>query len=146
MANGMINRKQAAGLGALAATAVTAGAAAAGYYFYASKDASKHRKIAAKWAMNMKSDVMKQARQMKKFDQKMLGMVIAQAAKKYEVMKSVDKKDVAKAVKELRANWQNIAAELQKGAKKTAKTAKKIAKKTAKKVAKKVAKKTAKRK
>ena len=38
------------GAGALKVVAALAGAAAAGYYFYGSKDAKTHRKIAAKWA------------------------------------------------------------------------------------------------
>jgi hypothetical protein len=137
MTNGNITKKQAAGLGALAATAVTAGATAVGYYFYASKDAVKHRKIAAKWASSLKDDVIKQARKMKAFDKKMLTAVITEASKKYAAMNAIDKKDVAQAVKELRANWQNVAAEIQRGAKKTAKivnkTAHKMVKQTVKK-------------
>ena len=132
MAKNTISKEQAAGLGALAATVATAGAAAVGYYFYASKDAAKHRKVAAKWAVNLKNDVVKQARKIKAFDQKMLAAVIAEAGKKYEAIQSIDKKELAKAVKELKTNWQHLAAELQKGAKKTVASAKKSATKTVK--------------
>lgn len=127
-----MSTEQAAGLGALAATVATAGAAAVGYYFYASKDAVHNRKIAKKWARDFKVDVVNKARKMKAMDQKMLGMAIAEASKKYEMMQSVDKKEVAKAVKELKANWQNLAAEMQKSAKKTVKTVKKVTAKASK--------------
>lgn len=140
-----MSMEQMAGVGALAAAA--AGAAAAGYYFYASEDAPKHRRIAAKWANDLKKDVMKEAKKLKAMDQKALHAIIAMASKKYEAIQKIDNKDIAKAVKELKANWQHLAVEMQKAVKKAKKVAKKVApKKAAKKSVKKVAKKAAKKK
>lgn len=136
-------------IGALAVGA--AGAAAAGYYFYASKDAKQNRKVVRKWASEFKTEVVKKARAMKDIDQKALVAIIADAASKYEQVRSIDKKDLARAARELKTNWRAIVGEIQKnvqGAKKTAtvatkKTVKNI-EKTATKVAKKVAKKVGK--
>lgn len=40
---------------------IVAASAAAGYYFYGSKGAKKHRKIAAKWATAVKKEVIKES-------------------------------------------------------------------------------------
>lgn len=126
------------------------GAMAAGYYFYGSKDAKTHRKIAAKWAVNMKADVIKQAKKVKDIDRKTLESIVMNAQKTYAGLKNMDQKEVARAAKELKSNWQEIMNELgkgAKGAKKAVKTAvkksEKVATKAVSKVAKKVAKKVA---
>ncbi len=124
-----------AGIAGLAAAA--AGAAAAGYYFYASKDAGKHRKIAAKWAGGLKADVLKKAKKLDKLDKKQLEMVIREAAAAYETVRGIDKEDLTKAANELKGNWEAVAKELQKGAKKATKKAV-VASKSAKKAVKKV--------
>jgi uncharacterized protein HemX len=114
-----------AGLGILAAAA---GAAAAGYYFYGSEEGKKHRKIAAKWAGNMKADVIKQAKKVQNVDRKAIEGIIMSASKTYMSAKN---------------HWQEVMKELGKGAKsaqKTVKTAAKKSVKTVKKAAKKVVK------
>ena len=143
------------GAGALA---VAAAAGAAGYYFYGSKDAKKHRKAASAWAKGMKRDVVKEAKKLKKLDQKAMAAIVDKAAAMYEGARSVDRKDLRAAAAELKRNWQALKGEaqgkvraLRTAARKTAKkavkkTAKKAVKKTAKKAVKKVAKKSAKRK
>ncbi len=98
-----------------AATTAAAGMAAAGYYFYASKDAQKNRKIASKWAGDFKSEVVKQAKRVKDLDQKALLAIVSDAATKYESVKSIDKKDLARAAKELKTNWRELVDELGKG-------------------------------
>jgi hypothetical protein len=121
------NMQTIAEIGALAAAGV-----AAGYYFYASKDAEKNRKVVKKWATDLKTDVIKQARNIKNIDQKAVVAIVADAANKFESMKSIDKKDLARAARELKTNWRMIAAEVQKTVVKGAKKApapKKIAKK-----------------
>jgi hypothetical protein len=128
------------GLGVLAAAA---GAAAAGYYFYGSEDAEKNRKIAAKWAANMKADVIKQAKKVKNIDRKTLESIVVNAQRTYMAAKNMDQKEVTRAAKELKANWQEVMKELTKGtssAKKAVKTAAKKSVKTVKKAAKKVSK------
>ncbi|MDB5237908.1 MAG: hypothetical protein JWM46_178 [Candidatus Kaiserbacteria bacterium] len=129
------NTKVGAGVGA-GVLAAGAAMAAAGYYFYASKDAKQNRKIAAKWAGNLKNDVVKQAKKVQNIDKAQLAKIIDQAAAAYETVRSVDKMDLQKAAKELKMNWQELAAELTGGMKKAGTSAKKTvsnAKKSAKK-------------
>lgn len=119
-------------LGALAAAA--AAGAAAGYYFYASPDAKKHRKIAAAWASDMKKDVERQAKKLKNIDKAKLATVIDDAAAAYESARTVDRTELARAARELKANWRKIAGEmiLTQSPKTTAKkSVKKVVKKAA---------------
>lgn len=129
------------GAGVLAAGA----AAAAGYYFYGAKDAKKHRAAAAKWAKDMKKEVEKEARALKKIDRKAIASIVDKAAAAYEGARGVNDVDLRGAAMELKKNWQELQKEiLGAPAKKTAakkapaKAVKKAApKKTAKKAAKK---------
>lgn len=105
-----INKKKVGlevGLG-LAAVA----ASAAGYYFYASKDAVKNRKKVAKWATDMKSDVIEQAKKMKKFDQRVYKTIVDESMRAYKSVKSIDPKDLALAAAELKSNWKAVEAEI----------------------------------
>jgi len=123
-------KKVGLGVGALAAAAA---GAAAGYYFYASKDAKQNRKLAAKWASDMKKDVMKKARNAKELNQAQLAKIVDSAAAAYETVKSVDSKSLAKAAKELKKNWREISKEVAPVLKKEARAASKAVKKVAKK-------------
>jgi len=128
------NKKAAAGL---AAAAAAAGAAAAGYYFYASKDAKSNRKNAAKWARDMKDDVVKQAKKVQDIDRAQLLKIIDGAAATYETVRSVDRKDLTNAARELKNNWELLSQEVMGRGKKTARTSAKKAKASVKKAVKK---------
>lgn len=148
--------KMAAEIGA--GLVAAAGAAAAGYYFYASKDASKNRKKTAKWAGEMKDKVVKEAKKelkvAAKLDKQAMAIIVDRATKAYEGVRSIKREDLMLAASELKQNWKEIEAELSRAAKKggsavkkAAKTATKSAKKApSKKVAKKAAKTVAKKK
>lgn len=124
-----------AGLG-LAALAAAGAAAAAGYYFYASENAPKHRKIAAKWATDMKRDVVREAKKLHKIDKAAVMKIVNEARASYEKNgPKIDKEALMKAATELKKHWDEIRDE----ADTTVKSVKKTVKKTAKKVAKKVA-------
>ena len=84
------------GLGLLAATA----GAAAGYYFYASKDAKNHRKIATKWTSEMKSEVMKVAKKAKNLDRKNLEQIVNNASKTFQGMKDRNRPEVERAARD----------------------------------------------
>lgn len=130
----MANTKKIAGVGAGLIGA--AAAAAAGYYFYATKDAKKNRKLAAKWATDLKRDVVREAKKLQNVDRAKMLKIVDTAATAYETVRSVDKKDLTGAVKELKKNWQELARELGVGAKgakkKITKAVKKLAKPTPK--------------
>lgn len=124
MAKRRTGRKVAIAGGALAAAAAVA---AAGYYFYASKHATKHRKIAVKWAGGLKRDAIKQAKRVGAMSRADVSKAVAAATAAYEGVKSIDTKQLARAVKELKDNWKEIVVEAGGGGKK--KTTKKAKKK-----------------
>lgn len=108
--------------------------AAAGYYFYGSKGAKQHRKIAAKWAGDMKKEVVREARRVKNMDAKDFAKVVDTVASTYQSARSINATEVKRAAKELKANWEAVRREIGK----TGRTSKKVVKKAVKRVAKKV--------
>ncbi|HVW71558.1 MAG TPA: hypothetical protein VHB93_00185 [Candidatus Paceibacterota bacterium] len=136
------------GAGATAGLAAVGAAAAAGYYFYASDNAKKHRKQAAKWANSFKKEALREVRALQKVDARSVARAVDTAAATYATVRSVDREDLARAAKELKANWQRIQAEATrtgKGAMKRAKSTAKKAVKKGKKAVKKAVKKSAKK-
>lgn len=130
----MAKKKKGTGMGVLAATAATAATAAgvaAGYYFYASANAKKNRKIAAKWANDMKNDVVKQAKKARHINREQLLDIIDNAAAAYETVRTVDRKDLARAARELKSNWKELTGEVRPLAKGAARSAKASARKIA---------------
>lgn len=104
------------GAAAAALLAATAAAGAAGYYFYASKDAAKHRRIAAKWANDLKNDVVKQAKKVKTINKNTVAKIVDEAAAAYQGVRNLDRGALKRAVAELKNNWDRIEKEI-KGAK-----------------------------
>jgi hypothetical protein len=107
----MTGKKTIAGV---AATAAAAGAAAVGYYFYASKDAVKHRKIAVKWARDLKQDVATGVKKIKKIDRAAVAAVVDGVAKTYHGVRTLDRKEVERAARELKNNWEMVVKEFNK--------------------------------
>lgn len=123
------------GAGVLAAVAA---AGAAGYYFYGSKDAKKHRTATSKWATGLKKDVIREAKKLKKLDEAAMAAIVDEAAKAYKGIQEVTPADLKAAVAELKGNWENVRKELRRTGTKATSSAKKTVKKVApKKVAKK---------
>src|SRR5665213_4115924 len=92
--NGMLAAE--IGAGALAAAA----AAGAGYYFYASKDAKKNRKIAAKWADKLQKEVVREAKSLKTLDYATVAAIVDEASSAYKTVQGVDRKDLLRAAQE----------------------------------------------
>lgn len=131
----MVNKKQVRlGAGALAAAAV-----AAGYFFYASKNAPKHRRVAARWASGLKEETLREVKRLKKVDRVQVMKAIDAATAVYETARTVDRKDVMRAAKELKNNWQDVVSEAVGGATRSVAVAKKRMVKKAKTAAKKSA-------
>lgn len=135
MASKKIGTKVALGVGlGLAAAAASAGA----YYFYGAKGAAGNRKKAAKWADDMRADVLKKAKKLQKLDEKAYRAIVTESSKAYSTLKSVDPREVAKAAAELKASFLNVKRELSrvesKGASVVRKEVRKVAKTTAKRV------------
>lgn len=103
------NRKRAAALTAAAATA--AAAAAAGYYFYGSKDAAKHRAAAARWAQDLRKDVERELARAKRIDRAAVLRAVDDAVRAYETARRIGAKDLERAARELKRNWQALVRE-----------------------------------
>ncbi len=140
MAKEISKKKIALGVGAGVAGVA---ALAAGYYFFGATKAATNRKKAAKWATDLKADVVKHAKKMKAMDQKAYHAIVDEATKAYKTMKSIDAKDLAAAAAELKSNWDHLHAEVSRVAKKKSVVAKKAVAKAVKTVKKAVAKKVA---
>jgi phage gp37-like protein len=124
-----INKKKLAtgiGAGLLAAGAV----AAAGYYFYGSKDAKKHRDAASKWAVDMKKQVVSKAKKLKNIDAQDFAGIVDTVMKTYQGVKSINPTDLKNAAKELKANWKMVQAELKKAGSQDVSRAKVVAKRS----------------
>lgn len=109
---GKITLKISAGL-------VAAGAvAAAGYYFYGSEKAKKHRKIASKWAANMKKEVLQEAKKLEDVSSKTIAVVVDRVAKTYRADRTTDAADLKRAATELKTNWEKLQREAKRAVKK----------------------------
>ena len=113
--------KAAAGLAGLAA-------AAGAYYFYGSKEATKHRHQMKAWAVKAKGDVMDQLEQMKDLSQETYEQAVSDVVSKYKELKKASPKELDLLKKELNGHWKNIAKHLPKAPTATKKPAKKKSK------------------
>lgn len=107
------------GAGVAAAAAIVG----AGYYFYASPKAKKHRQAASKWATGLQRSVVKEAKKLGKLDAKSIARIVDDAAMAYEDVKSLKKSDLRAAMKELKSNWKLVAAEAGAATTRSVKTA-----------------------
>lgn len=107
---------------------VAAGAAlAAGYYFYMSDDAKKHRKMLVHWATDLKEEIMDKAEALKEnLNRESLMGIIDDVAETYYTAKNVSKEDVMQAVDELKENWSKVMEELKKSKKKSVSSIKSV--------------------
>lgn len=101
-----------------AGAAMAGAAAAAGYYFYGSDKAKKHRASAVKWAEGFKKEVVKEARMLSRIDKKKVGAIVDDVVHAYRAAKKADVKEIGKAASELKKNWHRLAAELKPVARK----------------------------
>lgn len=82
-------------------------AALAGYYFYASKDAKKHRKAVSKWMGNLKEDVMVEAKRLKVATPEAFAIVVDSIASTYAKAKDVNASELSELIAELKGNWED---------------------------------------
>jgi uncharacterized protein YpuA (DUF1002 family) len=108
-------------------------AAAAGVYFLTGKNA-KNRKKVAKWAEDMKNDVVKELGKGTKYTKATYSKVVDGVAKNYKALKDVSADELTGLAAELKEHWDTISAEVGKAAQ----TVKKVVPKSAKSVGKKV--------
>jgi len=106
--------KLAAEIGAGLVTA--AAVAAAGYYFYGSKNAKDHRKVATKWAGDMKKEVVRRAKGLKEMTEKDFTKIVNAVANTYRGVKKIDTADLKRAANELKSNWRAVKREIKRTA------------------------------
>jgi hypothetical protein len=116
MAKGKSGKGIGTGVGIAAAAVAAAGA---GYYFYFSKDAKRHRRIAARWATDLKREVVRQAKNARELERETVEAIVDRAAAAYRGVKSIDAAHLAAAVGELKDNWEEIKRELRSAGRKS---------------------------
>jgi hypothetical protein len=92
----------------LAVLAAGAAAAAAGYYFYGSQNAPQNRRKAAKWAGDLKNDVIREAKKLPTMDRTSMARVIDAAVTAYGAARTVDRADLMQAAGELKKHWSRV--------------------------------------
>ncbi len=118
MAKSSTTQKVVEGVGVGLAVAT---AAAAGYYFYGSLKAKQHRKIAVKWAYEMKKGVIKETKRLQAVSPEAIATIVDSVAKTYRDLKNIDPKELKKASSELKSNWKKIKNEAGKSKKRVRK-------------------------
>ena len=113
-----------------------AAAAAAGFFFYASKDAAKNRKNAAAWAGKFKKDVIAKVKESGVDDTAAEKKAEPEVETLYKQAKNIEQAEVVSAAKELKGNWDQLKAEIEKGVAKGKKQATTAVKKAVKKATK----------
>lgn len=111
-----------------AGLAAAGAALATGFYFYKSANAKEHRKIAAKWAADMKKGVLEEAKKLKDVDSKKVAVIVDRIAKSYQAAREINPADVKRAAAELKANWVVVQREAKGTVRKSISRAKKMGK------------------
>jgi len=108
--------------GKLRAAVALGALAAAGYYFYASKNAKKHRNDVAEWARSFKKEVIKQLENAKEINQETIGEAVDRAVGAYQSLKAVDTSELLKAARELKDHWKEFAEDFAEEGKRSVRT------------------------
>ncbi len=118
---------------AAAATAAIAGAV----FLYGTKQGKQSRKKIKAWTLKAKGEVLERIEKAQDFTEEAYDNAVDAVTKKYAKLKSVEDKEIAPFVKELKSHWKDIKKELVKKTKKTVKKKAPVKKVGVKKVAKK---------
>ena len=110
----------------IAVGVAVATAALAGYYFYASKDAKKHRKAVSTWMGNLKEDVMQEAKRLQVATPEAFAIVVDSIASTYAKAKDVNASELAELITELKENWDDAKKDIAKKAGSAKKISKKV--------------------
>jgi uncharacterized protein YpuA (DUF1002 family) len=99
-------KKTAAALGAAGATMA---AAAGAYYLYGSEKASAHRRKVGAWMRRAEREIVHEAKRLKSaaYTDENIRRVIDEVAKRYEVAKALDPKDVKEFVSAVQKSWKD---------------------------------------
>lgn len=130
-ANQNLSTGQKVGIG-VGLTAAALGAVG-GYFFYGSKDAAKHRKMAKSWMLKAKAEVLEGLENAKHMTKEEYEDLVQKVVKGYKTAKKASASELVDFAKDMHGHWKNIeratAKKTAQGARKVAKTASKIAQK-----------------
>ncbi|MFZ2555818.1 MAG: hypothetical protein WAZ27_00605 [Minisyncoccia bacterium] len=100
----MKNNKKVAGI-----LGATMAAAAGAYYLYGSEKASQHRRKASVWMRRAEREIVHEAKRLKDkaYTDENVKRVIKEVAKRYEIAKDIDPKDVQQFVAAVQKSWQD---------------------------------------
>ena len=104
------NHRYGVGLGIAGAAAL----AAAGAYFLYGKDGAKNRKIVKGWALKAKGEVLEKMEELGSISKEAYERIVDRVGEKYSHVRSVNKKDLGKLVRELKSQWNSIVKEASK--------------------------------
>ena len=90
--------------GVVAAAAVIAGT----YFFYGSKNALKNRRTVKSWMLKAKGEILEQIENLSDINEKIYHDIVKEVSNKYQVLKSIDKKDVTEFIEEMKNYWKHI--------------------------------------
>ncbi len=101
---------------AVAGLAATALAGAGTWYFYGSKKAKEHRKDTVAWMKKAEKEVVTKAKKLKSdaVNSAEYKKIVAEVAKKYSAIKSVDANDLKDFAHTLTKSWKHIEKDLVK--------------------------------
>src|SRR5688572_19598778 len=125
-------KKAAAALGAAGATMA---AAAGAYYLYGSEKASAHRRKVGAWMRRAEREIVHEAKRLKNaaYTDQNIRRVIGEVAKRYEMAKDLDPKDVKQFVAAVQKSWKDAGKVVKSRVSMKVAPKKKTAKKTVKK-------------
>lgn len=116
--------------GALEVFAGVAAAAIAGAVFlYKTEKGKKSRKKIKGWMLKAKGEVLEKIEKAQDFSEDAYEKAVDSVMAKYAKLKTVEDKEIAPLMKELKGHWKDIKKELTSGEKAVKKTAKKVTKK-----------------
>ncbi|MDD5318689.1 MAG: hypothetical protein PHF79_02625 [Candidatus Pacebacteria bacterium] len=118
---------------------IAVAAAAGAYFLYGTKDGKKKMKQVRGWALKAKGEILEKIEGLKDVNEDTYRAIVDNVAKRYALLKNIDKKDLEKVIGEIHAHWKDIKKHIGTEIKKHAgkKTKKTTPKKTARKVSKK---------
>ncbi len=104
----------------IGAAAATGAALATAYYLYGSEDAAAHRRKVKSWAKSAEKEIVSGAKKLKTkaLTDKNVRALITEAARRYEMTKDLDPKEVREFVASMQKRWRGARKMLVSSAKK----------------------------
>ncbi len=100
-------------VGAIMLASGMVASAAAGYYFYGAGGKERRKEMTA-WRKKAKTEMLDKIEHMKTVSQKTYHTAVDEVLKKYQLIKTIDPKELQEFGQELKTHWQEISQEAMK--------------------------------